>query len=59
MKTAFWAFTFDKPGFWRYHNHMVPEHSGLIVATGGEAVDDYRHPVFRHWRPEFQRILPT
>ena len=32
-----WAFTFDKPGFWRYHNHMVPEHSGLIVATGGEA----------------------
>ena len=32
-----WAFTFDKPGFWRYHNHMVPEHSGLIVATGGDA----------------------
>ena len=30
-----WAFTFEKPGFWRYHNHMAPEHSGLIVATGG------------------------
>ena len=34
-----WAFTFDKPGYWRYHNHMVPEHSGLIVATGGDAVE--------------------
>ena len=34
-----WAFTFHKPGFWRYHNHMVPEHSGLIVATGGDAVE--------------------
>ena len=32
-----WAFTFTKPGFWRYHNHMVPEHSGLVVATGGDA----------------------
>ncbi len=31
-----WAFTFDKPGFWRYHNHMAPEHSGLIVVTGGD-----------------------
>ena len=34
-----WAFTFDKPGFWRYHNHMVPEHSGLVVAIGGDAVE--------------------
>ena len=34
-----WAFTFDKPGFWRYHNHMVPGHSGLIVATGGDVVE--------------------
>ena len=33
-----WAFTFDKPGFWRYHNHMAPEHSGLIVVEGGESV---------------------
>ena len=32
-----WAFTFDKPGFWRYHNHMAPEHSGLIVVEGGES----------------------
>ena len=41
-----WAFTFDKPGFWRYHNHMVPEHSGLIVATGGEVVEVIDIPVF-------------
>ena len=29
-----WAFTFSKPGFWRYHNHMAPQHSGLIVVRG-------------------------
>ncbi len=31
-----WAFTFRKPGFWRYHNHMSPEHSGLVVVSGGD-----------------------
>ena len=31
-----WAFTFHKPGFWRYHNHVDPQHGGLIVARGGE-----------------------
>ncbi|MBM3933767.1 MAG: hypothetical protein FJ319_05620 [SAR202 cluster bacterium] len=31
-----WSFTFDKPGFWRYHNHMAPEKGALVVVTGGE-----------------------
>ena len=29
-----WAFTFDRPGFWRYHNHLGPERSGLVVVSG-------------------------
>ena len=29
-----WLFTFERPGFWRYHNHLGPERSGLIVVTG-------------------------
>ncbi len=29
-----WAFTFERPGFWRYHNHLGPERSGLIVVSG-------------------------
>ena len=26
---GFWAFTFERPGFWRYHNHLGTERSGL------------------------------
>ncbi len=29
-----WTFTFDRPGFWRYHNHLGPERSGLVVVAG-------------------------
>ena len=29
-----WSFTFDEPGFWRYHNHMSPSSGGLIVVAG-------------------------
>ena len=29
-----WGFTFDRPGFWRYHNHLGPERSGLVVVRG-------------------------
>ncbi len=36
-----WAFTFDRPGFWRYHNHLWPDDSGLIVVQG---VDDRAKP---------------
>ncbi len=30
-----WAFIFNKAGFWRYHNHLTPEQSGLVVAQSG------------------------
>jgi len=36
-----WAFTFDRPGFWRYHNHLWPDDNGLIVVAG---VDDRAKP---------------
>ncbi len=36
-----WAFTFDRPGFWRFHNHVWPDDSGLIVVEG---VDDRAKP---------------
>lgn len=29
-----WTFKFAEPGFWRYHNHMAPEDSGLVVVEG-------------------------
>ena len=33
-----WKFTFDEPGFWRYHNHLAPAHSGLVIVRGERAV---------------------
>jgi plastocyanin len=30
-----WVFTFDRSGFWRYHNHLSANESGLIVVSGG------------------------
>ena len=32
-----WVFTFEETGFWRYHDHMSPASSGLVVALGGES----------------------
>ena len=29
-----WTFTFDRPGFWRYHNHLDPSQNGLVVVMG-------------------------
>ena len=29
-----WVFKFDELGFWRYHNHLKPEHGALIVVQG-------------------------
>jgi plastocyanin len=29
-----WLFTFDQAGFWRYHNHLAPSHSALVVVAG-------------------------
>ena len=28
-----WSFEFNRIGFWRYHNHLAPNVSGLVVTT--------------------------
>ena len=33
-----WVFTFEKAGFWRYHNHFAPGESGLVVVRGQSAL---------------------
>ena len=30
-----WAYRFDKNGHWRYHNHLEPSETGIIVTSGG------------------------
>ena len=35
-----WSFTFDKAGFWRYHDHLTPPHGGLIVVRGEAAASE-------------------
>jgi plastocyanin len=33
-----WEFTFGRPGYWRYHNHLMPNENGLVVVAGEETV---------------------
>ena len=35
-----WDFTFERPGFWRYHNHLDPSQSGLVVVSGESGARD-------------------
>lgn len=28
-----WSFTFDKPGEWKYHDHLAPYFTGVITVT--------------------------
>ncbi len=35
-----WEFKFDKPGSWRFHDHLHPELTGTITVTGTEAVQE-------------------
>jgi plastocyanin len=39
---ATWSYTFDRPGVWRYHNHLAPDQGGVIVVEGelGVAPED-------------------
>ena len=30
-----WTFTFVDNGYWRYHNHIDPSETGLVVSAGG------------------------
>ena len=38
-----WAYTFVDNGYWRYHNHIDPSETGLVVSSGGS--DDVPDPV--------------
>jgi hypothetical protein len=29
-----WSFRFDRPGQWRYHNHLSPDQGGVILVDG-------------------------
>lgn len=33
---AAWSFTFDRPGEWRYHDHLFPDSTGVIIVEGSE-----------------------
>ncbi len=33
-----WAMIFERPGFWRYHNHLLPSQTGLVVVRGEDEV---------------------
>ncbi|MEK9160550.1 MAG: hypothetical protein AAB440_00740 [Patescibacteria group bacterium] len=28
-----WSFTFDKAGTWKYHDHLAPYYTGVVVVT--------------------------
>ncbi len=32
-----WSFTFERPGEWRYHDHILPDMSGVIMVEGEES----------------------
>ncbi|MHC4092247.1 MAG: cupredoxin domain-containing protein [Planctomycetota bacterium] len=32
-----WSFVFDRPGEWRFHNHLQPSQGGIIVVLGTES----------------------
>ena len=35
-----WFFKFDRSGFWRYHNHLAPNISGLVVTNSSGTEQD-------------------
>ena len=50
-----WAFAFERPGFWRYHNHLSPSHSGLVVVKGKPSVTGSQPPVVDPGELEFRQ----
>ena len=30
-----WTYLFERGGYWRYHNHLEPSETGIVVALGG------------------------
>jgi hypothetical protein len=39
-----WKFVFDRPGVWRFHDHMYPEFTGSIIVLGPGQVHPDRLP---------------
>lgn len=39
-----WSFKFTKPGEWKYHDHLYPQITGVIIVKGEKKVD--KKPVF-------------
>ncbi len=35
-----WSFKFNKPGSWRFHDHLYPQFSGVINVTGNKSGTD-------------------
>lgn len=33
---ATWSFTFKRPGEWRYHDHIFPDRTGIVIVEGEE-----------------------
>lgn len=31
-----WSFTFERPGEWRYHDHIFPDRTGVIIVVEGQ-----------------------
>lgn len=60
-----WSFTFTKAGNWEYHNHVRPEHGGIVqvLDTDGNAIDpsDCSQDAnrYRCWNSEIKKALET
>ena len=40
-----WTLTFNRPGFWRYHNHLDPSQTGIVVVSGDVTASKPSAPV--------------
>ena len=49
-----WTFRFDKAGFWRYHDHLSPDKTALVVVEGNTAVATPKPLVLDVPEEEFQ-----
>ena len=53
---ASWIFAFEGSGFWRYHNHLNPSQSGLVVARGEDTRTAVQPLVLSTEVPDFKPL---
>ncbi len=53
-----WAFEFDRAGYWRYHDHLDPSRTGLVVVLGGDGVDEAVPPLRTAAEPPVFEPMP-